>query len=289
MSDFRFAFLSEKDVPKLHDAFLNAFSDYFVPLQLNREQFNTKMKRENVEPSLCAAAFHNDEIAGFILTGLGEWNGVQTAYNAGTGVRPAFRGNGLSGRLYDFMLPKLKQSGVKQCLLEVLQQNKTAYKIYEHTGFQAVRSLDSFRARREDITLHIEPSEDIIITSFQQPNWQAYSSLWDIKPSWQNTLAAFRRNPDPKIVLEAWNPKQELVGYIAFFPKNGSVAQFAVSRRYRGKGIGTALLREAIQLIEGPAVMFINVDVAGKNIIQYLEQCNFSRVLAQFEMLMPLT
>ncbi|MCC9137298.1 GNAT family N-acetyltransferase [Pontibacter silvestris] len=288
MPDFRFAFLSEKDIPELHETFLNAFSDYFLPLQLDKEQFKIKIKRENIAPAFCAAAFHNGEMAGFILTGLGEWNGDQTAYNAGTGVKPAFRGNALTGRLYKFLLPKLQKAGVEQCLLEVLQQNKTAFKIYEHTGFRITRSLDSFRAKKQDLLLQVGPPEAITITVALQPDWQTYHSFWDIKPSWQNSLAAFKRNPDAKVVLEAHNAEQELVGYIAFLPKNGSVVHFAVDKKKRGKGVGTALLREAAELTEGAALMFINVDTAAKDFIFYLERCNFSRVLVQHEMLLPL-
>ncbi|MFD2246067.1 GNAT family N-acetyltransferase [Pontibacter ruber] len=286
MENYRFAFLSEKELPELHQTFLKAFADYYVPIQLTWEQFEAKIKREGVEPTFCAAAFHGDEMAGFILTGLGEWLRRPTAYNGGTGVVPEHRGQNLSQRLYEFMLPKLRESGMEQCLLEVLQQNEPAKKVYTTTGFRTTRVLDCFRTPKADVLLR-NTAADVTVEKALKPDWATYTSFWDIQPSWQNTVTALRRCPAEKVVLEA-RLEDELVGYIIFYPSNGAVAQLAVDPTHRAKGIGTLLLQEALQLIKAPAVMLINVDEAGASIISFLERRHFKCVLVQEEMLLTL-
>jgi ribosomal protein S18 acetylase RimI-like enzyme len=284
MNDFRFAFLSEKELPVLHQTFLKAFADYLVPIQLTEEQLRIKIKRENIELTFCAAAYAGEEMAGFILTGLGEWNGKPTAYNAGTGVIPAYRGHHLSARLYKFLLRKLSESGIEQCLLEVIQENKPAIAVYENTGFEITRVLDCFRAMKQDILLHTDTPEDITIAQPAKPDWEKYRTFGEIAPLWQSTEAAFKRYPDTKVVLEAQNEEGEIAGYVAFFPKTGALVQMAVNPDYRNRGIGSALLRKVVQQTEARAVMLINVDTAGKEFIRFLERRNFTRMLVQHEM-----
>lgn len=288
MPDFRFRFLLEKDLPELHDTFLQSFADYLVPIQLNADQLKTKIKREGVAPSFCAAAYAGTEMAGFILTGLGEWHGAPTAYNAGTGVLPQFRGYNLTQQLYAFMLPKLQESGVEQCLLEVIQENAPALRAYKSVGFKVTRTLDLFRAQKNALLLEVEHPANITLAATTKPDWKTYGCFRDAEPSWQNTAEAIRKCPDEKVMLEARDEDQDVVGYIIFFPHTGSVAQFAVDRRSRDKGVGSALLREAVQLTTAPSLMFVNVDTAATSLISYLKRRHFSHVLRQYEMLLPI-
>jgi ribosomal protein S18 acetylase RimI-like enzyme len=288
MPDFRFSFLSEKDLPALHATFLKAFADYLVPIQLDWEQFKAKVKREGIEPTFCVAAYAGEEMAGFILTGLGEWLGRPTAYNAGTGVLPQFRGYNLTRQLYAYMLPKLLQSGVEQCLLEVIQENAAALRSYKAVGLKVTRSLDCFRSRKEELLLEVEEPEGITIAPADILDWNTYRSFWDAAPTWQNTAEAIKRSTDDKVILEARNQQQDLAGYIAFFIANGSIAQLAVDPSWRGTGVATALLREAAKLTLAPALMLINVDTAAAGSIFYLERRHFRKILGQYEMLMPI-
>ncbi|PRY16326.1 ribosomal protein S18 acetylase RimI-like enzyme [Pontibacter ummariensis] len=288
MPHFQFAFLTEKDLPELHSTFVEAFADYLVPIQLDYAQFQAKLKREGVTPSFCVAAYEGKQMAGFILTGLGEWEGKPTAYNAGTGVKPQFRGNRLTEQLYGFLFPKLLESGVEQCLLEVIQENAPALKAYKAIGFQTSRALDCFRAMKTELLLQVKAPENVTIGVTQNPDWKNYHHFWDMEPTWQNSTEALKQSPDAKAVLEARDQEAELLGYLVLFLKSGAVAQFAVDKKERGRGIGTALLREAVNLAEAPALMFINVDTTASGFIYYLERRHFKRMLGQYEMKMPL-
>ncbi|GAB3533484.1 GNAT family N-acetyltransferase [Pontibacter brevis] len=275
-------------MPKLHETFLQSFADYLMPIQLNTEQFRAKVKREGIVPSFCVAAYAGERMVGFILTGLGEWHGTPTAYNAGTGVLPQFRGYQLTKQLYTFMLPKLRESGVEQCLLEVIQENAPALRAYKSVGFNVTRSLELLRAQKSELLLKAEEPDAVTIASVSKPDWKTYGCFWDAAPSWQNTAEAIMKSPDEKIMLEARDNNQEVVGYIVFFPNAGSVAQFAVNKLSRGKGTGTALLREAVRLTKTSSLMFVNIDSSATSLLTYLERRHFRNMLSQYEMVLPI-
>ena len=285
---YTFSFLKEQDVPELYDTFMAAFADYIMPMKITREEFATKFKREGVEPTFCAGAFHDRKLVGFVLTGLGEWQGKPTAYNAGTGVLPTHRGHQLTKRLYEFMLPKLRESGIEQCLLEVIQQNERALKAYKAVGFETTRSLECFRSPKQDLLLSDEQPKNISIRIATRPNWEAYAEFCDARPSWQNTRHAFRKSPDKKVILEAFHEDNLLVGYVAFFPRTGTIAQLAVLQNYRNRGVATALLKEVVIQTEAPALIAINVDTTCRVMLEFFERIHFNMILSQYEMLLRL-
>jgi ribosomal protein S18 acetylase RimI-like enzyme len=286
---YTFSFLKEQDIAELYATFLAAFADYFVPIKITREEFAMKFRREGVEPTFCAGAYQNRKLVGFVLTGLGEWQGKPTAYNAGTGVLPLHRGHRLTKRLYEFMLPKLRESGIEQCLLEVIEQNQTAIKAYKAIGFETTRSLDCFRSPVKELVFSGEETSGITTRQAAKPNWQAYSGFCDVSPTWQNTQQAFQQSPDKKMVLEAYVEDKRLAGYVAFFPRAGTIAQLAVQPGERNRGVATALLKEVVKQTQAPSLMVINVDTACPLMLEFLDRSHFARILGQYEMLLPLS
>ncbi|CAM3469739.1 GNAT family N-acetyltransferase [Pontibacter korlensis] len=289
MPNFHFSFLTPQSLPQLHSTFLKAFADYVVPIQLSEEQFKDKIEREGVVVDFSVGVFVGKEMVGFILTGLGEWQGKPAAYNAGTGVVPGYRGHQLTQRMYEFMLPKLRESGIELCLLEVIQENIPALRSYERIGFKATRSLLCFRAMKEDLLLQqVEEPTEVIIKPAIKPSFKVYQSYLDVAPTWQNDMASLKRSKGQNTILEALNAEQEVVGYISFFIKNGAVAQLAVDKQWRRKGVATALLREAVKQVQAPSIMFINIESTAKDVVSYLERRHFKLILKQYEMVMPI-
>lgn len=288
MQNLHFTFLTEKNIPKLHATFLEAFSDYLVPIQLDTNQFRSKLKREGVELTFSAAAYSGDLMVGFILTGLGEWEGKPTAYNAGTGVIPTYRGNRITEQLYTFMQPKFKEAGIEQCLLEVITENAAAIKIYKRLGFSITRTFDCFRSLKKELLVQSKTPYAISFKTVLKPDWKSYGCFGDVKPGWQNTSWAITRSPNKKTIIEAYDEHQDLIGYTVFFPDNGAIAQLAVDSNARCKGIGTALLRQVCEHTDHKALMLLNIDTKANQMLTFLERKHFSKVLSQYEMLLPL-
>ena len=116
--------LSQTDFSTIFKAFKQAFADY--ELQLNEIQLQTMLKRRGFNPDLSFAAFDNDEIVSFTLNGIGNFNGIPTAYDTGTGTLKEYRGQGLATQIFEHSIPYLKEAGIQQYLLEVLQHNTKA-------------------------------------------------------------------------------------------------------------------------------------------------------------------
>ena len=109
--------LEKTDFDTLFRAFGRAFADYEV--QLNAEQLRAMLTRRGFDPALSFAAFDGAQIAAFTLNGIGNFNGVPTAYDTGTGTLKEYRGTGLATEIFRHSMPHLRRAGVGQYLLEV--------------------------------------------------------------------------------------------------------------------------------------------------------------------------
>jgi GNAT superfamily N-acetyltransferase len=87
---------------------------------LTKIDFNTIFKAFNQ----VFAAFDSNEIVSFTLNGIGNFNGIPTAYD--TGTLKEYRGKGLATQIFEYSIPYLKEMNIQQYLLEVLQHNTKA-------------------------------------------------------------------------------------------------------------------------------------------------------------------
>ena len=84
--------LTEADFSALHKAFCVAFSSNKVQFELTEEEFDYRIhKKLNIDYNLSGAMFDGEEMIAFILHTSNIYEGIPTAFNAGTGVVPGFR------------------------------------------------------------------------------------------------------------------------------------------------------------------------------------------------------
>src|SRR5258706_13798692 len=102
----------------LLEAFNRSFSDYIVPLSLTYDQFESKIQIDRIDLELSIGAFENNKLIGFILHGFDVINDQNVAYNAATGVIPEKRGNRLTAKLYEYILPQLRAKKANKIQLE---------------------------------------------------------------------------------------------------------------------------------------------------------------------------
>jgi ribosomal protein S18 acetylase RimI-like enzyme len=280
-----YRFLAEKDFTALHAAFLEAFADYIVPFKLSESQLENHVATNAVDLNHSVGAFADGKIVGFSLNGFGRWNGKSTAYDAGTGVIPAFRGTGVAARIFEFMTPALKQSGVEQILLEVITGNEKAVRLYRRLGFRTTRRLLIF----EQPTACSDVSKsEAIVREIAAPDWNLLKTFWDGSTSWQNSVEALKRGLSQKHVLGAFIG-EIVAGYAVVFPKSGSIAQIAVNKNYRCRGVAAALLSEMKRISKKDKPLHIsNVDANLDATVKFLKNRNFKHTLSQFEMIKPL-
>lgn len=264
--------------------FNEAFSDYSQPMHLDKEALKAMMLRNNTELSLSPASFDEEgKLVGFMLIGIGRYQNKVTGYIGGAGVVPCARGNSLTKEMFNSILPKLKREGIEILYLEVISTNVVAKGIYEALGFEKTRDLYCYSG---DIKLFTYDGE-VIVRLLVDYDWSLFESFWDTHPSWQNGMAAVEKLIDTIDIYGAYN-ESDLVGYIAYNPKNQQIAQLAVQSNHRHKGVAKALIHHVI-CNHPRSVKVLNVDSDAEITISLLESLGLNRFVEQYEMSKELT
>ena len=165
--------------------------------------------------------------------------------------------------------------------------DEPAIRLYEKFGFQRTRELllleaDSLNGGREN---SLPP--EIEIREIHRHENIPFESFWDGKPSWQNSVEAVERSIQMKRVFGAFIG-QDCVGYIVFSAGMGRLAQLAVHRDHRRKGIGTRLLIEMQKDSTENNLQVINLDESMTESVVFFQNRGFKKVLGQYEMLMEM-
>lgn len=262
----------------LLETFNESFSDYFIRLQLTKEQLERKLISDSIDLSLSAGFFESEKLIGFILHGIALVNGEKAAYNAGTGVIPSKRGQQLTKLMYRFILPSLEAAGVKNCYLEVLEQNIQAIKSYESTGYKIHRTLICFKG----IPQIQEDRKQYSVLELKETDWDKWASFWDWQPTWQNAITALKNigsgNNSIGIHLD-----EKLVAYASYNPQNNRISQFAVAKDYRNQGLGSALFQHIFNENKSE-ISLVNVDATAAETISFLKSIGLAAYVNQYEM-----
>lgn len=274
---FQFRTLADTSIDNILAAFNKSFSDYITPLQLTMQQLEAKIASDNIDLSISPGAFVDGELVGFILHGYRFYQGKHLAYNAGTGVIPSQRGQGLTTKLYEFVMPLLMERGVEELSLEVITENKPALAIYEKTGFKKTRLLHCYRGAVK--TIQPDAYEVLPLENY---DWPLLQSFWDMQPSWQNAIPAMEAlqavNRSVCVYLEGI-----LRGYLIFNPAVKRVQQFAIDPAFRHRGLATAMFSRIVP-DAGGQVSVINVDADSTATTGFLESIGLQRFVSQYEM-----
>ncbi len=268
--------LEHISVDTIVTAFNTAFADYQFNMQQSVASMTDKIFRERIDLSLSVGAFDGDIMVGFILFGIGDYNGIPTAWDGGTGVLAAYRGQQLTKQMFGYIEPLLKTAGIKKLLLEVLQGNDAAYSIYQKTGFKVTRELLAYRGTiKASETKHtIE-----ILDNYDADELLA---LGDWHPCWQQTNEVVR-NWGANVLTIGIKQGGNIIAYAHYNKETKRVLQFAVSESYRRQGMATDMFSYLSAQSTEPIVA-INIDGNSKNTNGFLRAIGFEQFASQYEM-----
>lgn len=281
-----FRSLEDCSFDTLFDGFARAFADYEI--RFDKSEVRAMLQRRGYNPRLSFAMFDKGDIVAFTFNGVGEFGNLPTAYDTGTGTVREYRGMGLAAEIFSRALPYLREYGIRQYLLEVLQTNEKAIAVYRKLGFETVREFDCFRQSVGEVAVPVStkaPGCEILPIDIDTV--ASANCFGDFIPSWQNSIASLRRGADGLTFLGAYTGG-EPAGYCVFDPLTGDIAQIAVNPGYRRRGIGTRLMSEALGGMRSDIVKVLNVCSADTTVAPFLESINIPRASRQYEMLMRL-
>ncbi len=275
--------LTNIEYTTIFEAFNVAFADY--EMQLDAEQLHKMLIRRGFDPDLSFAAFEGNRIVAFTFNGVGMFNGIQTAYDTGTGTIKEYRGKGLATQIFNYSIPFLKERGIRQYLLEVLQHNTGAVSVYKKLGFEVSREFNYYRQKNTRINIQAGNADTpYSIKNIEVDNFPILSDFWDFYPSWQNSFDSIGRSRKDFVCLGAFD-EDNIIGYAVFEPSSGDITQIAVDKLYRKKGVASSLLKEMLKMNECDSVKVINTDVQCASITGFLASKNIIPTGMQYEMI----
>lgn len=275
----QYASLVSIEKEAIYEAFLKAFSDYPVHMEMSFAQFEKMLKRKGFDPHVSVGAFNEDCVVGFILNGCRKWNGKATAYDVGTGVIPQFRKQGITKHMLQIAKQQFRDLGAEQYILEVLTSNTSAANIYRKNGFTAQREFLCCQMERgKDKLYSIHQTEHIL-----NPDWELFKSFWDFPPSWQNSIPSIEALSESFIILVVRNNNQ-ITGYGIIDKSTGEIPQIAVDKKWRSKGVGRSILADLIEHTDSGQIKILNIDTRSKAMLYFISAAGFYHTVNQFEM-----
>ncbi|MEJ7586374.1 MAG: GNAT family N-acetyltransferase [Ferruginibacter sp.] len=265
------------DVQTIRNCFNAVFKNYYIPLQLSREQFADKLITEAVDLKLSFGIFDGDELAGFILNGIDLAGNQKVTYNAASGILPEYRGYKLSYRLYEHSIQQLKQAGINKIILEVIEQNAPAIKIYQHFGFMVTRKLNSYMGRpvlREPVPVEIE--------TLASPDWELIRKNCEWKPSWQFSTNCIKR-AQSNYTLQVASYNNQPVAYCISNFSTGTIAHFGCSEIDAKEKYLSALFMQ-VNGVNNQYTSVINVDTNALYANTFLLSIGLARFFTSCEM-----
>lgn len=268
--------LGQTDFNDLMDCFLESFENYFVNMPTDRVYYRQRWEMAKVDYAYSYGMFDQDRLVGFILTAIDTRNGKRTAFNAGTGVIPAYRGKKIVRRIYEVALKAFKQIGIEKCALEVIVENTKAIRAYESVGMAIDKTYKSYKGE-------INPAWDKTVSlrqlSLQEVDWDALPQqsyyAWDNqKENIRHSLYRFFQ------VLH----HREVESFFVIHPDNGYLAQHDLVEHE--DGAWDRLFKGINQISSSIRVM--NVDEVLEDKIKALDAVGLENYVNQYEMSMTL-
>jgi Acetyltransferases len=283
---FVYKTLENTDIERIHEAFINAFSDYQVKIEMPLIKLKQMLQRRGYVPQISMGAFKDGELVGFVLNGLRDWDSKATVYDTGTGVIKEYRKQGITSSMLSNIRKVFKEKGVQQYLLEVIQSNTAAVELYKKQGFETIRDFKCFQLSKsmyEPIsTCKVEHSPMINSSS-----WNKLKELWDFTPSWQNSIDSINAAWDTFNYSFAYD-NDTIIGYGIVDKKTGDIPQIAVDKKFRHKGIGRSILTDLLDNTESNKISVLNVDSRSESMGEFLLKSGFLHSVDQYEMILNL-
>ena len=278
----KIARLSQVSHTDIHAAFLRAFSDYQIPVKETLEEMAVENMQRGIDYDASFGAFaDNGELVGFIFCGVRNNEGALRYYDGGTAIIQEWRGRGIGGLLLDTVVPDAKSRGAHEFILEVIQDNLKARKLYESRGFSISRNFRCYKKKLKEIPLMESFSYTIKTPEMNEYREVSKSLSLPYIPSWQNTnssVLSIFEHLITRVLIHGGKP----VGYFVLNPQTGHILQ--ISALEGSPSIYSELMSLAKTCTMADSVKFINIDDSS-TFIAFLEENRWDRYIDQYEMI----
>ncbi|MEY3990729.1 MAG: hypothetical protein RI985_1810 [Chloroflexota bacterium] len=243
------------DLADIHTAFVDAFSEYEVPMEMPIDRLRTMLTTRDYRPELSTACVVNGQIVGFVLVGGRLIDGQLQVYDCATGVIRAFQQQKIGSQLLPLALDRVRVAGAKRFVLEVLEHNTAAQALYTKHGFAITRSLRCYQTTLSDLNL-----ADVDVAN--QPaalavvDEMAYNSF---APTWQNSLVSYWHAPNAYHVVALMHA-DTVTAYGIIHRESGSILQMSVHPAHREAELFDVLVTQLAQAVGTRQLRIVNIE-----------------------------
>ena len=268
----------ERLVPQQLDELILAqndiFADYIIPLRSTNQFFLDYLKSVGGDLASVLVALDEKKIVGYVtpvIDGHEMWIG-------GLGVRPAYRSRGIGTKLLRAAEEVCKKKGVNTALLEVIEGNDRAQRLYERLGYKLTKKY---------VTAEGKPSQ---YEGFGKV--PKLSSLADMMYMHERSYSGtcWQRRKKAALIQSAKGAEGYKVegGFVLVrsIDTSGFIPFLGVVPEARGRGIGTSLAKFALTRLaeQGAykvALYNLNEDLPT---MRMLDKFDFKITMKQLEM-----
>lgn len=267
-------------IDTIQKAFIDAFSEYEVKIDMPIEKLNEMLLTRDYNPLLSIGCFEGNRLLGFILTGYRSIDDKKYCYDVATGVIKEYQNKHIGSILLKELISSIERNGINQFQLEVLENNIAARKLYEKNGFSITRRLRCYEKELPGDCISKIPYEishdSELLRLIDEIDYVSFT------PIWQNSLMSYYKNED-KYYTVSLLESNAIVGYGIIHKERGDILQVGVKRTYRDKGIEELIIEEMANSISKNKVTLLNIE--DKSYIQNkLEENRYINFTNQYEM-----
>ncbi|AZN41025.1 GNAT family N-acetyltransferase [Paenibacillus albus] len=289
--------MSKLSIEQLVTLWNRGFEGYFTNMTLSMDRYIARVASEGLSLEHSLAAYDGNEPVGFVMNGFRIINGKKVAWNGGTGISPAYRGQGYGKQLMQQNVQLYRDQAVDIALLEAMSQNEPAIKLYTSTGYQITERLvgleqtGSLKEQFQQFELSAEAtrlysiSKALPIEVQQVPYYRQMAA-------WQTQWASIR---DGECLLVADRTNSDAaIGYALFrrsYNVDGSLASIVLYQceASPGRTDSEEILQAALKELYLPEQttcrrIALNIRESNGTLITLLERLGFSRFLEQVHM-----
>lgn len=257
-----------------------AFSDYYVKMDLDEDQLYNRFNNENVRYELSYGAFFEGKLIAVLLNAVGTYNGERIAFDAVTGVIPEHRRKGLSSQLMSYCAEALRKEKISSYVLEVIQANAPAISAYRKMGLAVTKQYACFRGNAECKAASDEKDNDAPVKQFPL---ETLKELELFAPSFENRTEIIQSFADQYHVLYC-GEMEDCKAFIIYDRHSGQIKQL---------GRKSGAIHELEQLLSRLNTRYTdirihNIDFGDRQLIESLERLGFNHFCDQYEMEMIL-
>jgi len=114
-----------------------SFENYIVPIHFNLSQFMEMIRKDSIDLSASRILTIDDRPAGVALIARRGW----TCRLAAMGIVKELRGQSFGSWFMGQLIDETRERNSRELVLEVIEKNEAAVRLYEKQGFQKVRRL----------------------------------------------------------------------------------------------------------------------------------------------------